>query len=274
MPKRTFAGARTYKSSVVIGNPEQHREAGWQSHTKARFAPEGVAGAPEYRRVRKDPNKSNVPLGGVGGRHPGRDRPTSYLSVNAENFSDTFSVRAGSYRRARPAPGFDRQTANRTNYELGTTATEYVTTIETSTQNPKELPSPGGPEFADIGVRDYNPHNCAGYKHNLVSGTDAPHASQRPLPGRFKSNDKDIYGKLVGGLDEERYYDLTVGRTRKRPQAPPTSKERDRSLNPPLDSLMALRPPLESDYQGAGLLSASRAGGRAGSRAWGGNLTS
>ena len=49
-------------------------------------------------------------------------------------------MHAASYKRAMPAPGFDRATANRTNYELGKTRTDYHTANEMSTQNPKHLP--------------------------------------------------------------------------------------------------------------------------------------
>ena len=43
------------------------------------------------------------------------------------------------------------------------------------------------------------------------------------------------------------YYDLTVGRTRPKPQKPASVAEQERNMEAPLDSLMALRPPLPRD---------------------------
>lgn len=252
MPKRTFAGAKTYQSSVRIGNSATHSENTWQSHTKSQFGPESRAKSEPYRRVKRDPNASNVSLSSAGttSRH--------FQSVTAGEFTQNQSSLSKSYRRARPAPGFDRQTANKTNYELGRTETTYDTANRRSTRHPSSMPEPKGPDHPNIGIRDYNPHNCAGYKHNLVTGKNDPYAPHRPLPARFKSNDKDIYGNLVGMGVTNRYYDLTVGRTRPKPKAPPTVKAREESMRPPLDSLMALRPPMDSDFEPRGRLSKTK----------------
>jgi hypothetical protein len=243
MPKKCFTGATNQsRSTVQLGNEAQHgSSAGWGSQTKADFDPRVARSGDPYRRVKKDPNASHVRFARDGAT------PRNYDSVTREEFGPATSVHASTYTRAAPAPGFDRQTANQTNYELGETPTHYVTANELSTLNPRDQPSPGGPTFPTLASRDYNPNNCAGYKHNLVTGKNDPYASYRPLPDRFKSNDKDLYGTLVGRPREgqTRHYDLTVGRTRENPKMPP--KPLDEAREPPLDSVAALRPPLPGD---------------------------
>jgi|TARA_B110000208_G_scaffold181825_1_gene232960 hypothetical protein len=238
--KKTFTGAANQsRSSVQFGNEEQYGGSStWQPHTKASFAPETVQGAEPYVKRNVDGNASRVKFGRVGAT------PRNYDSVSAEEFAANTSVHNPTYVRAAPAPGFDRQTANKTNYELGETDTVYKTAVELSTQNPKDLPSPGGPEFPKLGLRDYNPHNCAGYKHNVVTGINDPYAKNRPLPRRFESNDKDLYGDVTL-CSTDQYYDLTVQRMRSKPQAPPAAL--DEVVESPLDSCVALRPPMQGD---------------------------
>ena len=242
MPKRTYNGpSNQSRSSVTLGNEQQYGGSSeWEPQTKTDFAPDTLKGAEPYQKVIKDGNFSEVQFAREGAT------PRNYDSVSAEEFGPSTSVHNSEYTRAAPAPGFDRETANKTNYELGETATIYKTAVETSTQNPKDLPSPGGPEFPKLGLRDYNPHNCAGYKHNVVTGKPDPYAPARPLPKRFESNDKDLYGDLVGIGSQTQYYDLTVCRTRSKPQAPPAPL--DDVVESCLDSLVCLRPPLAGDY--------------------------
>ena len=243
MPKKTYSGAANQsRSSVQLGSVAQYGGADtWMPQTRQDFDPTVARSGDPYKRVVKNPNASNVRFARDGAT------PRDYTTATSGEFGPATSVFSGSYKRAAPAPGFDRATANRTNYELGNTATSYHTANELSTQNPKDLPSPGGPEFPKLAARDYNPHNCAGYKHNPVTGKNDPYAIHRPLPDRFKSNDKDLYGNLVGAPREgqEHYYDLTVGRTRKKPT--PGKNLLEKPVEPPLDSLVCLRPPLKGD---------------------------
>lgn len=243
MPKKTYSGAANQsRSSVQLGSVEQYGGSNtWMPQTREDFDPRVVNSADPYKRVKKNGNKSNVRFARDGAT------PRDYTTATSGEFGPAKSVHASTYKRAMPAPGFDRQTANKTNYELGATRVSYHTANEMSTQNPKDLPSPGGPDFPKLAGRDYNPHNCAGYKHNLVTGKMDPYAVHRPLPDRFKSNDKDLYGNLVGAPREGqgKYYDLTVGRTRNKPT--PGKNLLDKPADPPLDSLICLRPPLQGD---------------------------
>ena len=246
MPKKTYNGpSNQSRSSVTLGNEAQYGGSStWKPETSQRFNPTTVAQAEPYhnrgRSINGNASKIKFDVPGA--------PPVNYASVNAEEFGPNTSVHNQNYVRAAPAEGFDRETANRTNYELGETPTVYQTAVEQSTQNPKNLPSPGGPTFPALGLRDYNPHNCAGYRHNVVTGKHDPHAKDRPLPKRFESNDKDLYGNLVGVPREGQmhYYDLTVGRTRAKPVPGKNLLEKE-VAEPPLDSLVCLRPPLEGD---------------------------
>jgi hypothetical protein len=243
MPKKTYSGASNQSRSSVRLGSEQLGSATWMPQTRDDFDPVVArSGAPYVRRVVHG-NASEVKFG-----KGGDGTPRDYTTATSGEFGPATSVHAASYSRAAPAPGFDRATANRTNYELGETRTDYHTANEMSTQDPKHLPSPGGPDFPKLAGRDYNPHNCAGYKHNPVTGKDDPYAVHRPLPDRFKSNDKDLYGNLVGVPREGQmhYYDLTVGRTRAKPVPGKNLLEKE-VAEPPLDSLVCLRPPLEGD---------------------------
>jgi hypothetical protein len=242
MPKRTYNGpSNQSRSSVILGNVNQYGGSStWKPETRHRFNPTTIAKAEPYHNrgasINGNASKVNFKVDGA--------PPVKYESVNAEEFGSRTSVYNKNYVRAAPAEGFDRETANRTNYELGDSRTVYKTTIETSTQNPKNLPSPGGPTFPGLGTRDYNPHNCAGYKHNLVTGKPDPHAKDRPLPKRFESNDKDLYGDVTL-RSTDMYYDLTVQRLRNKPNAPPAAL--DEVVESPLDSCVALRPPMQGD---------------------------
>ena len=242
MPKKTFNGAANQsRSSVTLGNEDQYGGSStWQPQTKASFNPETVARAEPYhnRGASIQGNASKVKFDVDGAP------PVNYESVNAEEFGPNTSVHNSSYVRAAPAPGFDRDTANQTNYELGDTPTIYKTAVEQSTQNPKNLPSPGGPTFPALAGRDYNPHNCAGYRHNVVTGKNDPYAKDRPLPKRFESNDKDLYGDVTLATTDQ-YYDLTVQRLRRKPQAPPAVSEQ--VVESCLDSCVALRPACQGD---------------------------
>ena len=243
MPKKTYNGeANQSRSSVQLGSEAQYGgAASWTSQARQAFDPRVARSGEPYKRVIKNGNASNVQFSRDGAT------PRSYTTATSGEFNAKTSVHAASYRRAAPAPGFDRQTANKTNYHLGKTPTDYHTANEMSTQNPKDLPSPGGPTFPPRHTRDYNPHNCAGYKHNPITGNDDLYAAHRPQPDRFKSNDKDLYGSLVGAPREGQahYYDLTVGRTRAKPI--PGKNLLEKPVDPPLDSLICLRPPLEGD---------------------------
>ena len=240
MPKKTYNGpSNQSRSSVTLGNEDQYGGSStWQPNSRASFAPETVKGAEPYHKREVNGNASKVAFGRVGAT------PRNYASQNAEEFAENTSVHNPTYKRAAPAPGFDRQTANKTNYELGDTETIYETAVAQSTQNPKELPSPGGPEFPKLILRDYNPHNCAGYKHNVVTGINDPYAKDRPLPKRFESNDKDLYGDVTL-CSTDQYYDSTVQRMRTKPKAPPAVLAQ--VVESPLDSCLALRPPLQND---------------------------
>ena len=242
MPKKTYNGpSNQSRSSVTLGNEAQYGGSStWKPETSQRFNPTTVAQAEPYhnrgRSINGNASKIKFDVPGA--------PPVNYASVNAEEFGPNTSVHNQNYVRAAPAEGFDRETANRTNYELGETPTVYQTAVEQSTQNPKNLPSPGGPTFPELGLRDYNPHNCAGYRHNVVTGKHDPHAKDRPLPKRFESNDKDLYGDVTL-CSNDMYYDLTVQRLRTKPVKPPAAL--DEVVESPLDSLVCLRPPLQGD---------------------------
>ena len=234
MPKKVFDVA-TLRSSVVIGNPSTYQEKQWSSATKQQFP---NPGKPTYKRVKKEPNKSDVPFGD--------NRTRNFYDFYSEQFCKDTSSQSQLYEKRKPAPGFDRLSANKTNYELGETETVYKTQNMRSTQNPKNLPKPQGPTYPPLDKREFNPHNLAGYKYNLVTCKKEGYI-QRPQPGSLPNCDKDLYGNLVGYGNPKTYYDLTVGRTRPKPRKPASVAEQEKNMEAPLDSLMALRPPLSRD---------------------------
>ena len=234
MPKKVFDSA-TLRSSVVIGNPQQHKSAGWVPATKEQYP---NPGKPTYERVKKEPNKSDVAFGDNTSRE--------FNNFYAGEFNKTTSAMSKLYTKSKPAPGFDRLTANKTNYELGATETEYVSGNMRATQNPKYLPSPGGPTFPSLAERDFNPHTLAGYKFDLVTCKKEGYI-ERPQPGSLPNCDKDLYGNLVGYGNPKTYYDLTVARTRPKPKKPVSVAEKEKFMQAPLDSCMAIRPPVSSD---------------------------
>ena len=152
MPKKVFDVA-TLRSSVVIGNPSTYQEKQWSSATKQQFP---NPGKPTYKRVKKEPNKSDVPFGD--------NRTRNFNDFYSEQYCKDTSSQSQLYEKSKPAPGFDRLSANKTNYELGETETVYKTQNMRSTQNPKNLPKPQGPTYPPLDKREFNPHKLAGYK--------------------------------------------------------------------------------------------------------------
>jgi len=79
--------------------------------------------------------------------------PTSvqYTTESRENFHPSYSIESGSYSKAQPAPGFDRETSNRTNYDLGMPGEqgEYLSTTHAHMKNP--LQRPDQPDQPNIG---------------------------------------------------------------------------------------------------------------------------
>ena len=237
MPKKTFDVA-TLQSSIVIGNPSSRElsESNWRSATKQHFRPR--ENSSRVARVKKDPNVSQLNFG----------EGCSFQSETSEVHCLARSVKSSEYSRRKPAPGFDRLTSNKTNYDLGRDDVRYSTANMRATADPKTLPVQSGPKYPSVAERDYNPHNCAGYKHNLLNSRKDPYAGARPLPGKFGQGfDKDIYGSLVGMSDSTKRYNIIQGRTKEGPKAPPKKADLDRNVRPPLDSLLSLRPPLASD---------------------------
>ena len=238
--KKVFADAKTQKSSVVLGNPSENRPSQWTAATASQYP---NPGKPTYKLVQKYGNHSDVNVGD--------NKYREFNSGQRAEFCKETSAQSTQYQRRKPAPGFDRLTASKTNYDLGTDAERKNPDLYTSgnmraTQNPKTLPVPGGPTFPSLAERDYNPHNLAGYKFELITGK-AENYIPRPQPGSLPNCDKDLYGNLVGYGNPDTYYDLTVGRTRPKPKVPVTMEEAEKNVRAPLDSLMCLRPPLESD---------------------------
>ena len=159
MPKKTYSGASNQSRSSVRLGSEQLGSATWMPQTRDDFDPVVArSGAPYVRRVVHG-NASEVKFG-----KGGDGTPRDYTTATSGEFGPATSVHAASYSRAAPAPGFDRATANRTNYELGETRTDYHTANEMSTQDPKHLPSPGGPDFP------VSRHFSVYHGHSFASG--------------------------------------------------------------------------------------------------------
>ena len=234
MPKKVFDVA-TLRSSVVIGNPSTYQEKQWSSATSSQYQ---NPGKPTYKRVKKDPNKSVVPFGD--------NKSRRFHDGYTQEFCKEKSSQSRLYEKRKPALGFDRLSANKTNYELGNTETTYNSQNMRATQNPKYLPKPEGPTYPPLDKREFNPHNLAGYKYNIVTCKKEGYV-ERPQPGALPNCDKDLYGNLVGYGNPKTYYDLTVGRTRPKPKKPASVAEQEKTMQAPLDSLMALRPPLQRD---------------------------
>lgn len=144
------------------------------------------------------------------------------------------------YQKAKPADGFDRLSANRTNYELGTAGTTYQSTASRSHGNPRETPAARQPVFAkprqDLGH---------GSKFNIITGSTRDGVYARGEPGRVCSYDRLVRNRGESDSSAPREaahksYDLISGQVRANAVAPPPVRSRKDPGK--LGSLGALRP--------------------------------
>lgn len=157
----------------------------------------------------------------------------------------TKSVHTPGYAIRRPMEGFDRLTANRTNYSLGDYATEFKTaTAELQMKHPHDQPpvdqpTMGGPTLndgsyrLDAGARDSvrrgggGGEGVFGVRFDIINGRGDERArakaSMRAGPRRTLNNaEKEVlhptdgWGDVPGGM----YVDLLTGKERKKFEAP------------------------------------------------------
>lgn len=157
----------------------------------------------------------------------------------------TKSVHTPGYAIRRPKEGFDRLTANRTNYSLGNHAAELTTaTAELQMKHPRDRspadqPAMGGPTLSDgsyrldAGARDSvrrgggGGEGVFGVRFDIISGRGDEGAREkarmRAGPRRTLNNTEkgllhptDGWGDVPGGM----YVDILTGKERKKFEAP------------------------------------------------------
>lgn len=154
-----------------------------------------------------------------------------YTSVSAGQFAEHTSAKSSKFERAKPLPGFDRMTANRTNYELGgaNVRTEYKTHNMEATMHPR-----------DMRMRGVNPTYKArvdgGVPYDIVTGKARDLSSTYVPTGPRRSQDKDL--ARTGGRGA---YNILSGRVEPKPARPPPQAVD--KVKAPLGSLLSLRPP-------------------------------
>lgn len=88
-----------------------------------------------------------------------------YATQHRRNFAPECSATSKQYSRRRPYPGFDRKTANRTNYELGLgRPTKYVTENRAQQADPRTRVAARAPA--------YKPRRDMGQGFDIVTGKD------------------------------------------------------------------------------------------------------
>eukprot|EP00937_MAST-01D_sp_MAST-1D-sp2_P003209 g3209.t1 len=187
------------RTAIVYGNdPPEWRSAAQRASD--------LAGTSVYQQAPYiNKNASRVVLGTFK-PDVARGEVPRFQTVMKATVRGTVADAVGYYRRARPEPGFDRQTANRTNYELGSERIRYETNAMFSNNDPRARPLRAQPRYRvvgrDEGMRTFEGgRRCNGMQgaaradlgvdYNLITGTDD--AGQR---GRVRAGARTSLNRL------------------------------------------------------------------------------
>jgi len=156
-----------------------------------------------------------------------------FATVTTQAFTEDSSTAGGGYRRSRPGDGFDRLTANRTNYrvELPGAGTEgsWKSAAHDSMRRGRA---------SDDRARDpvYRPRSDGPVGYDIVTGREADPGRTYHPTGARRSDDRAIVTRtMTATVDPSRGEEVPLPRARNRP-VPVT-------VRAPLGTLAAVRPP-------------------------------
>ena len=160
------------------------------------------------------------------------DPVSHYATQHRRNFAPEYSAKSSKYTRRTPYPGFDRKTANRTNYELGLgRPTTYVSANQDQLAHPRSRTVAKSPNYR--GRRDM------GQGFDIVTGKDRP--GKKPAPRVIPRHTQD---HSLSATTRTAAYNIISGRLERKHHAPKPSVAA-RAEKPPLRTLLALRPPTQ-----------------------------
>lgn len=160
------------------------------------------------------------------------DPAEHYKAEAARTFAEDTSVKAKGFERVKPLPGFDRKTANRTNYELGLPGTkvEYKTQNQLATMHPKEMKAGVNPQ--------YKPRRDGEFDFDIITGRPRDPALTYAPSGLKKTTDIAVPNRT-----RHTTYDIISGRVKETVAPPPKRTSAAVTVKAPLGSLACLRPP-------------------------------
>ena len=216
MPKKTYGDGKDQNRSNW--GLSFNAQASYLTETKQRFQVPDLEGSRKLQAEHSDPYESQVRLG------DGRSK-AHMESVNTTFFNPGSTALASTFVKQGPAPGFDRLTANKPQWELGMGTIEpYKTRTHAEHGDPAGKSIGKQAHFHSIERRMFdattsmrkNRHDL-GYDFDLITGTTRPE-SRLPVGPKFcQSTDIDASGDQLGiGDGGDTYYHLTQGRVRKK----------------------------------------------------------
>mmetsp|Transcript_11357 Transcript_11357/g.39597 ORF Transcript_11357/g.39597 Transcript_11357/m.39597 type:complete len:257 (-) Transcript_11357:7-777(-) len=159
------------------------------------------------------------------------DPADHFKGAAARDFGPDRSVMSKQFEKARPLPGFDRKTANRTNYELGVgTKVEYTTANKEATTDPSRRPLGVQPRYKARRDRELD--------YDLITGKSRDPASTFVPSGFAKTSDVAVINRTRSTT-----YNIISGRNEPTVRPPPKRTSEAVTVKAPLGSLACLRPP-------------------------------
>lgn len=178
-----------------------------------------------------------------------------FATQHRSNFAPEYSATSDKYTRRKPYPGFDRRTANRTNYSLGLgRPTLYESENSAKMCHPSKRSVAKSPTYK---ARVDMPKSF-----DIVTGIS--HKAGSTFRPKMMRSSQDF---AVSSTTRKTAYNIINGRQESKRYAPPVKAYG--AEKPPLRTLIAVRPP-SGGAGAAGAGSRARSRGSRGSRASGG----